>query len=29
SASAVEYAGGHLDITVWTPGQPERVIRKH
>ena len=28
-ASAVEYADGHLDITVWTPGQPERVIRKH
>jgi hypothetical protein len=28
-ASAVEVGGGHLDITVWTPGQPERVIRKH
>ncbi len=28
-ASAVEYAGGHLDITVWKPGQPEQVIRKH
>lgn len=28
-ASAVECGGGHLDITVWTPGEPERVIRKH
>jgi len=28
-ASAVEVQGGHLDVTVWTPGQPERVIRKH
>lgn len=29
SASAVEYADGHLDITVWKPGQAEQVIRKH
>jgi hypothetical protein len=28
-ASAVEVVDGHLDITVWTPDQPERVIRKH
>jgi hypothetical protein len=28
SASAVEYTGGHLYVTVWKPGQPERVIRK-
>jgi Pyridoxamine 5'-phosphate oxidase len=28
-ASAVEVSDGHLDITVWTPDQPERVIRKH
>lgn len=27
-ASAVEYIGGHLYVTVWKPGQPERVIRK-
>lgn len=29
SASAVEVGGGHMDVTVWRPGQPERVIRKH
>ena len=29
SASAVEVGGGHLDITIWKPGQPERVVRKH
>lgn len=28
-ASAVEVADGHLDVTIWTPGQPERVVRKH
>jgi len=28
-ASAIAYDGNHLDITAWTPGQPERVIRKH
>lgn len=28
-ASAVEVGEGHLDITVWKPGAPERVIRKH
>jgi hypothetical protein len=28
-ASAVEVSDGHLDITVWKPGQPERVVRKH
>lgn len=28
-ASSVEVGGGHLDITVWTPGVPERVVRKH
>jgi hypothetical protein len=28
-ASAVEVGGGHLDITVWKPGEPERVVRKH
>jgi hypothetical protein len=27
-ASSVEYTGGHLYVTVWKPGQPERVIRK-
>lgn len=29
SASAVEVADGHLDVTIWHPGQPERVVRKH
>lgn len=28
-ASAVEVADGHLDITIWKPDQPERVVRKH
>ncbi len=27
--SAVEVAGGHLDITIWKPGVSERVERKH
>jgi hypothetical protein len=26
--SAVEVGDGHLAITVWRPGQPERVVRK-
>lgn len=28
-ASAVEVGGGHLDVTIWKPGAPERVVRKH
>ncbi len=28
-ASAVEVGGGHMDITIWKPGKPERVVRKH
>ncbi len=28
-ASAVELTDGHLDITIWKPGEPERVVRKH
>ncbi len=28
-AAAVEVKGGHLDITVWRAGSPERVVRKH
>lgn len=28
-ASAVEIVDGHLDITVWREGTPERVVRKH
>lgn len=27
--SAVEVGGGHLDVTVWREGEPERVVRKH
>ncbi|MGH3097833.1 MAG: pyridoxamine 5'-phosphate oxidase family protein [Streptosporangiales bacterium] len=27
-ASAVEVGGDHLNITVWKPGGPERVVRK-
>jgi hypothetical protein len=29
SASAVEVADGHLDVTIWTRGEAERVVRKH
>ena len=29
SASAVEVKGDHLNITVWTLGEGERVIQKH
>jgi hypothetical protein len=29
SASAVEVGGGHMDVTVWKPGQAEYVVRKH
>lgn len=28
-ASAVEVRDGRLDITVWNPGQTERVVHKH
>jgi len=28
-AAAVEVGGGHMDVTVWKQGEPERVIRKH
>jgi hypothetical protein len=28
-ASAVEVGGGHMDVTIWRPGEPERVVRKH
>jgi Pyridoxamine 5'-phosphate oxidase len=28
-ASSVEVGGGHLDVTIWKPGEPERVVRKH
>lgn len=27
-ASSVEVAGDHLDITIWRPGEAERVVRK-
>jgi hypothetical protein len=27
--SAVEVGGGHMDVTVWKPGESERVVRKH
>ncbi|MGH3663896.1 MAG: pyridoxamine 5'-phosphate oxidase family protein [Micromonosporaceae bacterium] len=29
AASAVQINDGHLDITVWKAGEPERVVRKH
>ena len=28
-AASVEVRGSHLEITIWTPGQSERVVRKH
>ncbi|MFF0817097.1 pyridoxamine 5'-phosphate oxidase family protein [Rhodococcus sp. NPDC003318] len=27
-ASAVELTDGHMDVTIWKPGGPERVVRK-
>jgi hypothetical protein len=29
SASAVEVGEGHMDVTFWKQGKPERVVRKH
>ena len=29
AASSVEINDGHLDITIWKSGRPERVVRKH
>jgi hypothetical protein len=29
SASAVEVADGHMDVTIWKRGEAERVVRKH
>jgi hypothetical protein len=29
SASSVEVGDGHLDVTIWRPGEAERVVRKH
>jgi hypothetical protein len=29
SASAVEVGEGHMDVTIWKRGKPERVVRKH
>jgi hypothetical protein len=29
SASAVEVGDGHMDVTIWKPGEAERVVRKH
>lgn len=29
SASAVEVAEGHMDVTIWKAGEAERVVRKH
>ncbi len=28
-ASAVEVADDHMDVTIWKPGEVERVVRKH
>lgn len=28
-ASSVSVDGGHMDVTIWKPGEPERVVRKH
>lgn len=29
TSSAVEVGGDHMDVTVWTEGSDERVVRKH
>lgn len=28
SASAVDLVDGHMDVTIWKPGEPELVVRK-
>lgn len=28
-ASSLELAGEHLDVTIWKPGEAERVVEKH
>ncbi|MCU1647331.1 MAG: hypothetical protein JWN03_7606 [Nocardia sp.] len=28
-ASAVEVGNDHMDVTIWKPGQPEHMVRKH
>jgi hypothetical protein len=28
-ASSVAVGDGHMDVTIWQPGEPERVVRKH
>ena len=28
-ASAVQVRDDHMDVTIWNPGEPERVVRKH
>jgi hypothetical protein len=28
-ASAVEVGDGHMDVTIWKPGEAEHVVRKH
>jgi hypothetical protein len=28
-ASTVKVGGGHMDITIWKPGTPEHIVRKH
>jgi hypothetical protein len=28
-ASAVQVGDRHLDVTIWRPGEPERIVRKH
>jgi Pyridoxamine 5'-phosphate oxidase len=28
-ASSVAVGDGHMDVTIWRPGEPERVVRKH
>ncbi|OLT13090.1 pyridoxamine 5-phosphate oxidase [Pseudonocardia sp. CNS-139] len=27
--STVEITDGHMEVTIWKPGEPERVVRKH
>lgn len=29
TGASVEVADGHMDVTIWKPGEPERVVRKH
>jgi hypothetical protein len=28
-ASTIQVGDGYLDVTIWRPDEPERIVRKH